>query len=111
MRIVLFFFLTLWINAVLSGQTKTNFSFKSVCLPNSETSQTLDMLKMPMVKPYHFGAICRWENNSQANAKVPILFRLGSADYVKKLENQYVVTYGQHSYHYKPRSLKGMRQT
>lgn len=111
MRVLLCVLLSLSINFALSGQTKTNFSFKTICLPESVASMSDEVLKLPLVKPYHFGAICRWETNSQVSTKVPFTFRLGSADYVKTLENQYVVNFGQHSYHYKPRPVQGPKRS
>jgi len=55
---------------------------------STQTTQT-DKLNTGLRSPFeNWGFVCKWENNNDKQLQMPIRFRLGTLDYVNKLEGK-----------------------
>lgn len=105
LRFILLIFALQLVGHEALSQDHTAFSFRATFLPSKyelKNGPLNNPLPLPLVRPYHYGAICRWESTAMQLTKVPLAFRLGSADQVRRLEHQYVVNYGPRTFRYRP---------
>ena len=84
-------------SGMYTDSTRHNFSASHLSrleqfkLPLENNLLLSKSFQIPQVVPFHFGAICRWEDMGNQDHKMPMKFRLGSLSYVNQLEQHYLV--------------------
>ena len=84
----------------VEDRSQSEYLFKSFKKINSKaTNQGMIFAKpktavthsimFPALQPKHYGLFCKIEEKIEIKSKVPVRFRLGSLDYVNRLEQKY----------------------